>query len=84
MTTEEEWTYEDRLDALQNTRAKLEAIEREWKHWRMQSRTLALELITRDGFSVAKVAMLSGHHRNTLKVWLDLHNAEQKNARKQN
>jgi transposase-like protein len=78
MDTNEEWGVEDRLQALQETRAKLESIEREWKHWREQSRTLAIELIAIDRLSVAKVAGLSGHHRNTLKVWLDLWNAEHK------
>jgi hypothetical protein len=76
MTDNPEWNVADRLDALQETRTALEAAEREWKHLRQQSRTLALELITIDKLSVSQVSQLSGHHRATLTVWLQVHNAE--------
>lgn len=82
MTQNEEWTKEDRLQALKETREKLAVIEREWKHWRDQSKSITLELVIEDGLSVAKAAELSGHHRNSIKVWLDLWNAEQNVARK--
>jgi hypothetical protein len=78
MAENEEWTVEDRLQALKETREKCESLEREWKHWRNQSRILSLELIDVDRISAARVAQLSGHHRNTLKVWLDLYNAEKR------
>lgn len=77
MSTQDEWGKEDRLQALAETLQKIEVIEREWKHWRAQSRTLSLELVTIDKLPVAEVSRLSGHHRNTLKVWLQIHNAEQ-------
>lgn len=82
MSSEEEWGQEDRVQALQETRQKLEAIEREWKHWRMQSRTLTLELVTMHGFSVAKASQISGHHRATITAWLQVHNAEQRGRKK--
>lgn len=80
MTQNEEWTVDDRLQALKETRQKLAEIEREFKHWRDQSRTLTIELVTKEGFSVARASQLSGHHRNTIKVWLDVWNAEHKSA----
>jgi hypothetical protein len=82
MTSKEEWTTEDRLQALAETRQLLEAVERERQHLWNQSRAISMELITEDRLSVAKVAMLSGHHRNTLGVWLDVWNAEHKSAGK--
>lgn len=82
MATNEEWTREDDLQALQETRAKLESIEREWKHWRDQSRHLTVKLVTEHGISVAKASVLSGHHRNTIGIWLQVHNAEEKGRRK--
>jgi hypothetical protein len=81
MSKDEEWTKDDRLQALAETRSKLAAIEREWKHWRDQSKTLVIELITEDGLSVLKASELSGHHRNSIKIWLDLWNAEKNAAR---
>jgi hypothetical protein len=82
MTTEEEWGESDRLQALKETIQKTEALEREWKHWRAQSKTLTIELITLHGYTVSKAATMSGHHRNTIKVWLDLYNAENKQAQR--
>jgi hypothetical protein len=79
MGTEEEWTAADREQALAETREKLEAIELEWKEWRRQSRNLSLELITVNKYSVANVSRLSGHHRGTITLWLQVWNAEHKN-----
>lgn len=84
MANDDEWTMEDDLDALADTRVKLDAIEREWKHWREQSRFLTIKLVTVHGFSVAKASKLSGHHRNTIMVWLQVWNAEHKSARIKN
>lgn len=75
-----EWTEDDRLQALSETREKLAEIEREFKYWRQQSRTLTVELITKHGFSVLRASQLSGHNRQTVKIWLDLYNAERKGA----
>lgn len=79
-----EWTKEDDLQALEETRAKLESIEREWKYWRDQSKLLTVKLVTEHGVSVAKASNLSGHHRNTIGIWLQLHNAEQKGRQNSN
>lgn len=60
------------------TTISLVKAEDELKSWRAHSRKLTLELITEHGVSVAKAAQLSGHHRATIKIWLDLWNAEHK------
>jgi len=82
MDDNEEWTKDDDLQAMLETRARLEGIEREWKFWREQSRALTIRLITVRGVSIAKASALSGHHRTTITVWLKIHNAEQKNRQK--
>jgi len=64
------------------TRVALQHTEDDWKDLRALSKKLTLELITDQGFSVAKAAKISGHHRQTITIWLNLHNAEQKSARK--
>lgn len=56
----------------------LEQIERDWKSLREESRKNALLLLTEHGISLARTSSITGHHRNTLKIWLDLHNAETK------
>jgi hypothetical protein len=58
------------------TRISLAQQEEEWKDGRAHSRALALELITEHGYSVSRTSELTGHHRNTLKIWLDIWNAE--------
>jgi hypothetical protein len=78
MKRDEQWGQADREQALKETRQKLEVIEREWKSWREQSRTLTVELVTVHGVSVARASQLSGHHRNTITAWLNIHNAEMK------
>lgn len=84
MAENESWSKDDDLEAMLETRAKLESIEREWKQWRQQSRALTLRLVTVHGFSVAKASLLSGHHRTTITVWLQVHNAEHKSDRNKN
>lgn len=58
--------------------ASLAKIEDEFKFWRAASRKNVLEMITEQGVSVARAALLSGHHRATITVWLQVHNAEKK------
>jgi hypothetical protein len=82
MSETEEWGQADREQALKETREKLTVIEREWKSWRDQSRTLTLELVTLHGVSVARASQLSGHHRNTITAWLNVHNAETRAQKK--
>lgn len=52
------------------TRGRLEAIEADWTATRAHARTLALELILDYGYSLAKVSRITGHHRNTIRVWV--------------
>lgn len=82
MNASEEWTKDDELAILAETRQKLEAIEREWKMLRATSRATVIRLITQHGLSVAKASALSGHHRTSITVWLDIHNAENRAAQR--
>ena len=66
------------------TRVALKHAEDDWKDLRTLSRRITLELVTEHGLSVAKVAGLSGHTRQTIKIWLDVLNAEQKGRQNQN
>lgn len=84
MADDNTWTKDDDLQALRETRSQLEIIEREWKHWRNQSKALTIKLVTEHGVSVAKASQLSGHHRNTIGIWLQIHNAEHKNRQEKN
>ena len=59
------------LKSVAETRGKLDATETYWKALRRESRSLALTLILDYGYSVDKTHRLTGHHRNTLKVWVD-------------
>jgi hypothetical protein len=70
------------LADLAEARGTLEAIEERWKIYRATSRRLTLELITQHGYSIQKAAKLSGHHRNTIMIWLNIHNAEVKGSRR--
>lgn len=81
MTPDDEWTKEDELEVLAETRQKLAAVEREWKMLRETSRATTMRLITEHHVSIAKAAQLSGHHRNTIMVWLKVHNALRKDPR---
>lgn len=78
MTTEPERTKVDRLEDLARNSEHLEAVQNEFRAARAESRRISMELITIDKLPIAEVARLSGHHRNTLKVWLTIHNAEKK------
>jgi hypothetical protein len=80
MTTEEEWELPQVLEALRWKRQQLADHEAEWKNLRQHSKDLTLRLITKHGYSVMAAAHESGHHRNTIKVWLDLYNAETKRS----
>jgi len=82
MKQNDEWTEDQVLEALAHNRQQLADLEREWKKMREHSKTLCLALITKHGLSMSRVALLSGHHRNTMKIWLDIHNAEIKSAQR--
>jgi hypothetical protein len=84
MNTEPQRESEAALAELALTRVALVEAERDWKDLRALSRKITLELVTEHGFSVAKAAQLSGHTRQTIKIWLDVWNAEHKSQRKSN
>ena len=66
------------------TGVALRQAEKDWKDLRALSKRITLELVTEHGLSVAKVAQMSGHTRQTIKIWLDVWNAEQKSEQKKN
>ena len=63
-------------------RDRLAEIEESWKFARAAAKANLLECITREQISLARAAEMSGHDRRTIKVWLDLWNAEHKNEQK--
>jgi len=63
-------------------RDRLAEIEDNWKITRQGARLTLLKAITEEGLSVATAAAESGHHRQTIKHWLDVYNAEQKLSQK--
>jgi hypothetical protein len=77
-------TQEELLEAAIARQALLNVsvaqVEKEWKDLRAQSRENTIHLITECGMSVAGANRITGHHRATIKVWLDVHNAEKKAA----
>lgn len=60
---------QDILKSLAGTRGTLESIEARWKTERAYSRHLCLELLFTYEYPLSKVSRLSGHHRQTLRVW---------------
>ena len=67
---------------LAEVRGTLAAIEERWKIYRQTSKELTVRLITEHGYSIARAAELSGHHRQTITIWLKIHNAEMKSAQR--
>jgi len=76
------YSEEQTLVHLAETRGTLTAIEERWKIYRQTSKDLTVRLITEHGYSVARAAELSGHHRQTISIWLKIHNAETKAAQR--
>jgi hypothetical protein len=72
------YSEEETLVALADVRDTLAAIESSWKDYRAQSKALTVRLITEHRYSVARAAELSGHHRQTISIWLKIYNAENK------
>jgi ribosomal protein S6 len=62
--------------ALSQVRQELSELEKAFKSKRDVSRELTVKLVSEYRYSVARAADLSGHHRNTIAVWLQIHNAE--------
>jgi hypothetical protein len=76
------YSEEQTLVHLAETRGTLAAIEERWKIYRQTSKELTVRLITEHGYSIAKAAELSGHHRASISIWLKVYNAENKAAQR--
>lgn len=81
MGTQPTRELEAALAEMAMTNTTLDKVQEEFRYWRAHSRKITLELVTEHGVSVAKASQLSGHTRQTIKIWLDVHNAEQKGRR---
>jgi hypothetical protein len=82
MNTKPARDLEDAIAEMDLTRRTLAKVEDDWKFWRASSKQITLELVTVHGVSVAKASLLSGHTRQTIKIWLDVWNAERKEPKK--
>jgi hypothetical protein len=82
MAKELDWEVTEVLEALRWKRQQLAEIEQQWKEMRGQSRELTIRLVTQHSLSISKAADVSGHHRSTIKAWLDVWNAEQRILKK--
>lgn len=78
MEPTEEKSEEQTLADLRAVGEVLDAISKTWAIKRAESRELTLRLITDYGYNVSRAAKLSGHHRNTILIWLKIHNAGKK------
>lgn len=67
---------------LAESRGKLDAIEERWATERAHHKALVVRLVTQHGLSVAKAADVAGIHRNTVSLWVQIHNAEEKARKK--
>jgi hypothetical protein len=69
---------DDAYQFLVACRIERESLEEQLKESRERSRAYVLQAVIEQGLSVAKAAELSGHHRQSITLWLQIHNAEQK------
>lgn len=67
---------DDAYEFLVACRIEREDLEESLRLSRERSRAYVIQAITKQGISVAKASDLSGHHRNTITLWLQIHNAE--------
>lgn len=79
MDAHNERPLEKVIQEAEQARQEIARVEQEFKDARARSKALALELITIHHVSVAKTSLLSGHTRQTIKIWLDVWNAEHRN-----
>lgn len=78
MSTDIQQTIDQTMRDIAESRGKLDAIEEAWKIARAHNRALTVRLVVQHGLSVQKAADATGHHRNTVSLWVQLHNAEEK------
>jgi hypothetical protein len=81
MGTNTNQTLEQTMRDLAESRGKLDAIEERWKAERDWNRILTVRLVTQHELTIARVSQLTGHHRNTVSLWVQIHNAEEKAKR---
>lgn len=81
MGTNTNQTLEQTTRDLAESRGELDAIEARWKIAREWNRTLTVRLVVQHELSIARVSELTGHHRNTVSLWVQIHNAEEKARR---
>jgi hypothetical protein len=71
MENTETETLQELLISLEAVRGRLDNIEAVWKKERAVSKRLTLRLVTEYGYSIFKASGVSGHHRQTILVWLN-------------
>ena len=81
MGTNTNQTLEQTMRDLAESRGKLDAVEEAWKNARAHNRALTVRLVTQHELTIARVSQLTGHHRNTVSLWVQIHNAEEKAKR---
>lgn len=67
---------DDAYEFLVASRVEREQLEEQLKESRERSRGYVIQAVTEHGISVSKASELSGHHRNSITLWLQIHNAE--------
>jgi hypothetical protein len=67
----EKFPLEQTLGALAECRKRSRVLEAAWKEERAVSKRLTLSLVTDYGYTLFKASSLSGHHRATIRVWLN-------------
>lgn len=78
MATQLPSSGEDYPHLLEQIRLVREEREESLKKAREISRDTCVQAVVIGGISVAKAAELSGHSRQSITLWLQIHNAEQK------
>lgn len=74
---------DDAYEFLVASRIEREEAEEALRLARERSRAYVIQAVTEQGLSVAKAAELSGHHRQSITLWLQIHNAEKKGRAEQ-
>jgi hypothetical protein len=78
METNSTQTLDQTIRDIAESRGKLDAIEERWKIERAHNRELTVRLVVQHQLSIARAVELTGHHRNTVSLWVQIHNAEEK------
>lgn len=76
MTTDPGHTEHDTRMLLELASRNVRDIEREWKVEREKMRRHAVSLIIDHGESIHKVSEITGNHRKTITLWVQIERAE--------